>query len=157
VTNIHALRGIRTRDPSNQTAADLHLRTRGHGDRHEKRYYVGKIRISSLFPPDSLLDDSSGKISESFSCLYVMLQWPSSYIIWLMNNRPVEGRSSETLPHTIDMDNCSAPWIMSNEELGCNLLANTLHDALKSAFVIKKFRWGTCRLSKQRRTWPQVW
>jgi hypothetical protein len=28
-TNIHALSGIRTRDPSNQAAADLRLRSRG--------------------------------------------------------------------------------------------------------------------------------
>jgi hypothetical protein len=31
-TNIHALSGIRTRDPSNQDAADLRLRPRGHCD-----------------------------------------------------------------------------------------------------------------------------
>jgi hypothetical protein len=29
-TNIHALSGIRIRDPSNQAAADLRLRPRGH-------------------------------------------------------------------------------------------------------------------------------
>jgi hypothetical protein len=33
-TNIHALTGIRTRDPSNQAAADLRLRPRGHRRRH---------------------------------------------------------------------------------------------------------------------------
>jgi hypothetical protein len=33
-THIHAPRGIRTRDPSNQAAADLCLRPRGHWDRH---------------------------------------------------------------------------------------------------------------------------
>ena len=34
-TNIHALRVIRTRDPSNQAAADLRLRSRGH--RHRQK------------------------------------------------------------------------------------------------------------------------
>jgi hypothetical protein len=34
-TNIHALSGIRTRDPSNQAAADLRLRPRGYRGRHE--------------------------------------------------------------------------------------------------------------------------
>jgi hypothetical protein len=33
-TNIHVPSGIRTRDPSNQAAADLRLRPRGHWDRH---------------------------------------------------------------------------------------------------------------------------
>jgi hypothetical protein len=33
-TNIHALSGIRTRDPSNQAAADLRLRPRGYRGRH---------------------------------------------------------------------------------------------------------------------------
>ena len=32
-TNIHARRGIRTRDPSNQADADLRCRTYGHRDR----------------------------------------------------------------------------------------------------------------------------
>jgi hypothetical protein len=32
-TNIHALSGIRTRDPSNQAAADLRLRPRGYRGR----------------------------------------------------------------------------------------------------------------------------
>jgi hypothetical protein len=32
-TNIHTLSGIRTRDPSNQAAADLRLRPRGHRNR----------------------------------------------------------------------------------------------------------------------------
>jgi hypothetical protein len=32
-TNIHSLSDIRTRDPSNQAAADLRLRPRGHWDR----------------------------------------------------------------------------------------------------------------------------
>ena len=32
-TNIHALSGFRTRDPSNQAAADLRLRPHGHWDR----------------------------------------------------------------------------------------------------------------------------
>jgi hypothetical protein len=34
-TNIHAPSGIRTRDPSNQAAADLRRRPRGHWDRHK--------------------------------------------------------------------------------------------------------------------------
>jgi hypothetical protein len=33
-TNIHALSGIRTRYPSNQAAADLHLRPRVYRGRH---------------------------------------------------------------------------------------------------------------------------
>jgi hypothetical protein len=33
-TNIHVLSAIRTRDPSNQAAADLRLRPRGHLNRH---------------------------------------------------------------------------------------------------------------------------
>jgi hypothetical protein len=33
-TNIHALSGILTRDPSNQAAADLRLRPRGYRGRH---------------------------------------------------------------------------------------------------------------------------
>jgi hypothetical protein len=31
-TNIHALKGIRTRDPNNQAAADMRLRPLGHWD-----------------------------------------------------------------------------------------------------------------------------
>jgi hypothetical protein len=40
-TNINALRGIRTRDPSNQAAADLRLRPRGYRGRplHSKELY----------------------------------------------------------------------------------------------------------------------
>jgi hypothetical protein len=34
-TNIHASGGIRTLDPSKRSAADLHLRPRGHWDRRE--------------------------------------------------------------------------------------------------------------------------
>jgi hypothetical protein len=37
-TNIHAPSGIPTGDPSNQTAADLRLRPRGHWDRHTYTY-----------------------------------------------------------------------------------------------------------------------
>jgi hypothetical protein len=39
-TNIHALSGIRTHDPSNQAAADLRLRPRGHWDRHMLVYHT---------------------------------------------------------------------------------------------------------------------
>ena len=35
-TNIHALSGIRTRDISNQAAADLRLRPHGHRDRQQE-------------------------------------------------------------------------------------------------------------------------
>jgi hypothetical protein len=35
-TNIHALSGIRTSDPSNQAAADLRLRPRGYCDRRNE-------------------------------------------------------------------------------------------------------------------------
>jgi hypothetical protein len=35
-TNIHASSGIQNRDPSNQAAADLRLRPRGHWDRLDK-------------------------------------------------------------------------------------------------------------------------
>jgi hypothetical protein len=34
-TNIHALSGIQNLDPSNQAAADLRLRLRGHWDRQQ--------------------------------------------------------------------------------------------------------------------------
>jgi hypothetical protein len=40
--NIHASSGIRNRDPSNQAAADLRLRPRGHCDRHLFEYIKGK-------------------------------------------------------------------------------------------------------------------
>jgi hypothetical protein len=40
-TNIHAPSGIRTRNPSNQAAADLRLRPRGHWD----RYYIINIML----------------------------------------------------------------------------------------------------------------
>jgi hypothetical protein len=36
--NIHTLRGIRTRDPSNRAAAKLHLRQHGLWDRHKKNF-----------------------------------------------------------------------------------------------------------------------
>jgi hypothetical protein len=45
-TNIHALTGIRTRDPSNQAAADLRLRPRGYRGRHIYIYIY-----SPIFPP----------------------------------------------------------------------------------------------------------
>jgi hypothetical protein len=53
-TNVHALRGIRTRDPSNQAAADLRLRPRGYRGRHLPyniiiiRVYEYHYRITSL-------------------------------------------------------------------------------------------------------------
>jgi hypothetical protein len=43
-TNIHALSGIRNRDPSNQEAADLRLRPRGHQDRTSD-YTMSNYRI----------------------------------------------------------------------------------------------------------------
>jgi hypothetical protein len=45
-TNIHALSGIRTRDPSNQAAVDLRLRPRGYRGRHRFDYtavYPGRL------------------------------------------------------------------------------------------------------------------
>jgi hypothetical protein len=50
-TNIHA--PIRTRDPSNQAAADLRLRLRGHWDRLFMNYYIF-FRIP-IKPPFALL------------------------------------------------------------------------------------------------------
>jgi hypothetical protein len=43
-TNIHALGGIRTHDPSKRSAADLRLRQSGHWDRHILKYKV-KLKI----------------------------------------------------------------------------------------------------------------
>jgi hypothetical protein len=40
-TDIHATSGIRTRDPSNQAAADLRLRPRGHWNRHQSKVIAG--------------------------------------------------------------------------------------------------------------------
>jgi hypothetical protein len=39
-TDIHALSGIRTRDPSNQAAADLRLRPRGYRDRQSRTIWM---------------------------------------------------------------------------------------------------------------------
>jgi hypothetical protein len=44
-TNIHAFSGIRTRDPSNQAAADLRLRPRGYRGRHTKIMNI-KCRVT---------------------------------------------------------------------------------------------------------------
>jgi hypothetical protein len=48
-TNIHAASGIRSRDPSNQPAADLRLRPRGHWDRRDN--LKGRIKSTSTLEP----------------------------------------------------------------------------------------------------------
>jgi hypothetical protein len=52
-TNIHAQSGIRTRDPSNQAAADLCLRMRGHWDRQpitsHRNYFRDTIILTSIY------------------------------------------------------------------------------------------------------------
>jgi hypothetical protein len=46
-TNIHTFSGIRTRDPSNQAAAGLRLRSLGHWDRHKLDWYTTKNALRS--------------------------------------------------------------------------------------------------------------
>ena len=50
--NIHALRGIRTRDLSNVAAADLRLRPHGHRDRP----HLNSIR-GTIVPASSIVDE----------------------------------------------------------------------------------------------------
>ena len=58
-TNIHALSGIRTRDPSNQTASDLGLRPHSHRDR--LKTWVTEQILPPL-PPESIIVTDNANI-----------------------------------------------------------------------------------------------
>jgi hypothetical protein len=45
----HALCGIRTRDPSNQAAADLHLRPHGQQDRHVRVHNILNYKVTTVW------------------------------------------------------------------------------------------------------------
>jgi hypothetical protein len=49
-TNIHALSGIRTRDPSSRSAANLRLTLHGHRGRHMKVAGLSALRTGRLYP-----------------------------------------------------------------------------------------------------------
>jgi hypothetical protein len=71
-----------------------------------------EIHVRAFINPRGICDGSSGTGTGFFPEIFGFpCQYNSTvvvhiqYIIWLMNNRPVSGRSSETLSHTIDMGN----------------------------------------------------
>jgi hypothetical protein len=78
-TNIHVPSGIRTRDPSNQAAAELRLRPRGHWDRHRKTCVYMEIRATFTFwrrrrsPPKCFRSLIMNSITGIHNTLYLWL------------------------------------------------------------------------------------
>jgi hypothetical protein len=62
--NIHAFRGILTRDPSNRAAANLHLKPHGHFNIILHKIYstVGIVKTARIFPFFKLSRPSGGHV-----------------------------------------------------------------------------------------------
>jgi hypothetical protein len=77
--------------------------------------------VGALVGPSGTCGGPSGTVTEFsqrssvFFCQYNSTGAPYSYIIWGMNSRFVDGRSSETSSHLIDLNNIkhlvrNGPW-----------------------------------------------
>jgi hypothetical protein len=133
-TNIHSPSGIRTRDPSNQAAADLRLRPRGHWNRHFILYPPPFFFYSLYFFPATVIS------FYFFFFLYYsasVVKWLSPLLLIRERSRSVSGPEAGYAE-----DFCGFPkneYLQGNTKLVICITPQSLYPNLSNPFFTNYF------------------